>query len=212
MLIISFTTLPYWGIHHLASSQSEFNFEPELIVVMGGSGMPSQTALIRTYHAADVSHFFPEADIIIALPGHLMDSTSDLLRMENELRIRGVSAKIDFENTGTNTRAQAILIKEILQNNTDKKLVVVSSPEHVYRSIKCFKKLGFKSIGGIPAFEKDLEISLEFDARKIGGRHFIPDLGDSSQLRYQFWNHLKYEIILLREYSAILYYKIQAWI
>jgi len=212
LLIISFTSLPYWGIYHLAVSESEYSFRPDYIVVMGGSGMPSQTALIRTYHAAQFLESYPNIPVIIALPDNTNENSSHLKKMEKELRIRGVESKVIFENKGTNTRAQALLIKELLGDSVDAKLLVVSSPEHIYRTVKSFKKIGFESVGAIPAFEKDLEVSLDFDAKKLGGKDYMLDVGASNQLRYQFWNHLKYEIILLREYSAIAYYKLQGWI
>lgn len=212
MLAISFTTLPYWGIYDLAVSESDFDFAPEVIVLMGGAGMPSQTALIRTYHTAQLAQQFPSASIIIALPDDLSKEDGHLKGMENELIMRGVNAKVIFENVGTNTRSQVLMIKELLKHQLYKKIVVVSSPEHIYRSIKSFKKIGFINVGGYPAFENDIDQSLTFDYKKIGGIKFLPDVGDSNQLRYQFWNHLKYEIILLREYSAILYYKLQRWI
>lgn len=212
LLIISFTSLPYWGIYHLGVSESEFNYKPDYIVVMGGSGMPSQTALIRTYHAAQFLESQPNIPVIIALPDNINDNSSHLKKMENELRIRGVESKVIFENKGTNTRAQVLLIKELLGGSVDAKLLVVSSPEHIYRTVKSFKKIGFDNVGALPAFEKDLELSLDFDTEELGGKAYLLDVGDKSQLRYQFWNHLKYEIILLREYSAIAYYKLQGWI
>ena len=212
MLIISFTSLPYWGIYNLATTETEFNFEPETIVVMGGAGMPSKTALIRTYYASEYSKIHPSSSIIIALPDNLGDESSHLKKMEKELRLRAVESAVFFENKGTNTRAQALLIKKMLQNNINRRLVIVSSPEHIYRAVRSFQKIGFVNVGGMPAFERDLEMPLEFNSEKLGGKDYLPDVGSSNQLRYQFWNHLQYEIILLREYSAILYYKIQSWI
>lgn len=212
MISLSFTTLPFWGIYHLGVSQSSFDYKPDFIILLGGSGMPSKSALQRTYYTAQLSKIFPNAPIIIALPDLLKDSANNLEMMKMELQMRSVTADIIFEPEGTNTRAQALNIKHLLKDHLQNKLVIVSAPEHIYRSIKCFKKLGFQDVGGYPAFEKDLEHSLDFDSKKIGGRPFVPDIGQNSQLRYQFWNHLKYEITLLREYFAISYYKINGWI
>jgi len=210
MLAISFTSLPYWGIYRLAIV--EFSFTPDLIVVMGGSGVPSQTALMRTYHTANLAKAFPQSSIIIALPDeNLQDSTSHLQKMKNELRMRLVVNPIFFEPNGTNTRAQALEIKKQMKNQLNKKVVIVSSPEHIYRATQTFKKIGFTNVGGYPAFEEDLNLSLDFDADELGGIQFVPDVGKHTQLRYQFWNHLIYEIKLLREYVAIVYYKLEGW-
>lgn len=133
--------------------------------------------------------------------------------MREELRIREVNAEILFEPKGNNTRSQVLNIAKILNQDFTKNILIVSSPEHMYRTIKAFKKIGFQNIGGIPAFEIDISSSLLlFESDKIGGKIIVPDIGDSNQLRYQFWNHLKYEITLAREYTAIIYYKAQSWI
>jgi uncharacterized SAM-binding protein YcdF (DUF218 family) len=211
MLILSFTTWPYWGIYDLAMAESEYEFTPDYIVVMGGSGVPSKSALIRMYHAADLAKAFPKAKVIIALPDSALSEDGALMKMKNELSLRKANNSVFFENKGTNTRSQALNIKEMLERD-NYKLLIVSAPEHLYRSILSFRKVGFQTVGGHPAFENDLQVSLEYQSKQLGGKHFIPDVGSNQQVRYQFWNHLQYEIVLLREYTAILYYKLNGWI
>ncbi len=212
LFFLSFTNLPYWGIYNLATTESDFDFKPDLIVIMGGSGVPSQTALMRTYHAATLAKAYPKSKIIIALPGELSDSSGHLQKMKHELRIRSVNNFILYEPQGTNTRSQALKIKQLVKNNTQLNTVIVSSPEHIYRTIKTFKKLGFQNIGGYPAFEKDLKLSLKFNSKELGGTKLLPNIGNNTQLRYQFWNHLIYEIRIIREWVAISYYKLEGWI
>ena len=93
-----------------------------------------------------------------------------------------------------------------------KPILVISSPEHLRRSVKCFRKLGFYHVNGLPAFEKAIEADLFFVDKKLGGRK-IPgtDVGSNLQVRYQFWTHLRYEVIVMREYLAIFYYKLKGW-
>ena len=67
-------------------------------------------------------------------------------------------------------------------------------------------------VDGLPAFEQAIAADITFNARKLGGRIFIPDLGNSIMLRYQFWTQLQYEILILREYTALAYYKLSGWI
>ncbi len=211
MLIVSFTSLPFWGIYHLATSHSKFDFTPNYIIVMGGSGIPGKSGLMRTYYAAKASKQFPDASIIIASPTSKKQIDSTAFKMAEEIRLRQIEQTILFENKGTNTRSQALYISQTLNPQKDK-LLIVSSPEHIYRAASSFEKLGFSKVGGLPAFEKNIDISLNFDANKIGGKNFVPDVGDNQQLRYQFWNHWQYQIQLLREYVAILYYKLNDWI
>lgn len=92
-------------------------------------------------------------------------------------------------------------------------LLVISSPEHLKRSVLCFRKTGFKHVSGIAAFETAIESNLFFSEKKLGGRK-IPgtDVGTNLQVRYQFWTHLRYEVIVIREYSALAYYKMKGWI
>ena len=177
--------------------------------MLGGSGMPSEENLIRLYFTAQLANKFPESKIIIA---HPFDNNVYNC-MLNELVIRGVNTnRIVFEGKGTNTRSQAIntaLKYPDVRNNT---MVLVSSPEHIYRSIKVFKRAGFNFVGGCPTIEKDMTIDLKFCSKKLGGKKCVPDVGQNIDMRYNFWNYLKLEIICFREYSAILYYKLNGWI
>jgi uncharacterized SAM-binding protein YcdF (DUF218 family) len=213
MLILSFTTLPFWGYYWLGTSAGNEDITPEYIIVMGGSGMPGTSALMRTYYAADIASRFPDAKIIITLPGKTDDENSSVNLMKKELEIRGVALnRIFIENVGKNTRYQALEIKKMI-SFAETPIIIVSSPEHIRRSVLTFKKAGFKNIGGLPAFEKSNEAGLLFDDSKLGGRTlFLPEIGGNLQLRYQFWKHLHYEIIITREIMALGFYNLKGWI
>lgn len=89
---------------------------------------------------------------------------------------------------------------------------MVSSPEHVYRSLLTFRKLGFSGITGAPAFEQALFSDLAYQHLSIGGKTYLPDVSTQTDLRYTLWNYLKLEITCLREYLALVYYKWNDWI
>jgi len=210
-IFLSFTTAPFWMYYYLGVSANKLKQSPDYIVVLGGGGMPSETGLMRTFYAKSASVKYPKAKIIIALPGDSIDTTSAVFLMKKELVERGISAnKISFETKGTNTRSQALEIAKIL--SSDKNILIISSPEHMYRSVKTFVKAGLKNTGGEPAFEKAIEANLDFNDDELGGNSVVPNVGNNTQLRYQFWNHMKYQIIVYREYFAITYYKLRAWI
>jgi hypothetical protein len=81
------------------------------------------------------------------------------------------------------------------------------------RAVLTFRKAGFTRINGLPAFEDALEANLLFKDEDLGGNKLpMPDIGGSISVRYQFWNHLKYEILIARELSALGYYKVRGWI
>ena len=211
ILILSLTELPFWMYYYLGVSFDDYKQKPDYVVVMGGGGMPSETGLIRCYYAGLVKKNFPKSKFIIAIPGDSLDTTSALNLMKKEIVNRGVEPEnIILLNKGTNTRAQALELRKLLPKS--KSLYIISSPEHIYRAVKTFKKAGFEKTVGVPAFEKAIDIDLSFDGKKLGGNELIPDIGENTQLRYQFWNHLKYQVIVYREYFAITYYKLKGWI
>jgi len=213
LFIFSFTTGPFWIYYWMGTSQAGITAKPDYIVLLGGGGMPSESGLIRSYHAAVVARSFPDACVLIALPGDPDDTSSSLNRMRHELLLREIDTfRIITESQGTNTRAQALNIINEEAGISSQNIVIVTSPDHLYRAVKTFEKAGFSHVDGFPAFEQAIEAVLRFDGDELGGREYIPEVGGSIHLRYQFWNHLKYEILILREFTAITYYKLKGWI
>jgi uncharacterized SAM-binding protein YcdF (DUF218 family) len=212
MILLAFTTLPFWGIHWLGTSKTELKGEPQTIILLGGGGMPSESNLMRSWFTDKAARSFPSARVLIAMPGDTADSLSTPRLMAEELAIRGLDNKrIFFENKGTNTRAQAIYCREML--NPSEALLLVTSPEHTRRAVLCFQKTGFSAVYALPAFEHATEADLTYKDKELGGRKTIaPDVGESTSVRYQVWNHLKYEIIFAREMAATVYYKLRGWI
>jgi len=204
-LTLSFTNVPYYAYHNLGVGQSVLSEKPDVIVVLGGSGMPSPDGLIRTYYASDAALENKSAKIIIALPFNEADSLHQLDLMANELIVKGIdSIRIEYEPLGYNTRSQAVNIASMLNDKEQLTLLIVTTPEHMYRSIKTFNQVGFTKVGGLPAFEKPID----------EGKLKDPDKkeGISLAFRYNMWNYLNYELLVLREYCAIVYYKCMGWI
>jgi len=239
MFILAFTSAPFWAWYSLAVAKSGINRPPDYIVVMGGGAMPGGSAMVRTWYGAKAGKTFPKSKIIVAMPGDLKDSISTIRQMIKELELRGISPdRIIPEDSGTNTRAQALNVFKKITNYaclpvrqglqiTDSSsfvlrpssfvlrhasLLIVSSPEHIYRAVKSFRKAGFLKVDGLPAFEPDIEGDISFSAKKLGGRKWVPDVGKNIYLRYKFWSQVKYELLILREYLAIGYYWINGWI
>jgi uncharacterized SAM-binding protein YcdF (DUF218 family) len=211
-IVLALTEQPFWGYHWLGTSKTELKWKPEVIIVLGGGGMPSESNLMRVWFAGKAAESFPEATVVIAMPGDISDSLSTPSVMKNELILRGVnSTKIVFENDGTNTRAQALNCKNIIKMQTP--VLMITSPEHMRRAVLCFRKVGFEKVNGLPAFENALEADLKFDDDKLGGnKTLMPDVGESINARYQLWNHMKYEILIAREIVALGYYRLRGWI
>jgi uncharacterized SAM-binding protein YcdF (DUF218 family) len=213
MIILSFTSAPFWGYYWLGTSECKDELKPGYIVVMGGSAIPGKSGLIRTYYAAAIAKQYPEAKIIISLPGETDDSSSSVNLMKKELLIRNVSPeRITLETKGKNTRYQVLEIKKMIPL-AGEPVLIVTSPEHMRRAILTFKKAGFQNITGLPAFEQTVDFDLLFNDKELGGRNrFVPDIGHNTQIRYQFWIHLEYEILILREIVALGFYNLKGWI
>jgi len=213
MVLLSFTSLPFWADYYLGVSGTSLNKKPDVIVILGGSGMPSQNGLIRCYYGAIAANKFPKANIIIALPGDTLDPQSSVKLMGAELIIRGVdSSRIIYENEGTNTRWEALNVKRRFYPNSTPSILLVTSPAHMFRSVKSFQKVGFNPVGGMASFGKANEEDLFFNSNDLGGNKQIPEMGEQINLRYKIWARMHIQISVFREYLAISYYWLMGWI
>jgi uncharacterized SAM-binding protein YcdF (DUF218 family) len=232
LVLLCFTSAPFWTWYGLSIKMSGIHRPPEYIIVLGGGGIPSGSALMRTWYAAKVASRFSRSKIIIALPGDTTDSLSSVNLMKDELILRGIErTRILLEPFGTNTRSQAMNIFKRISNTDQrtpnvelqkskivnrysifKSILIVSAPEHIYRAVLTFKKTGFMKVDGLPAFENSIESDITYNDHLLGGRKWIPNLGKNLTLRYRFWSQLMYEQLVLREYVAITYYWFKGWI
>jgi len=211
MGILSFTSIPFWAWYHLGIAGNKA-CEPKYIVVMGAGGMPGPEGLMRCYYASIAAQRYPSARIIIALPvdpRYFQDSHPQ--RMARELIVRGIdSTRITYELRGINTRNQAENIKQMLGEDTLSCLLVITSPEHTFRSVATFRKLGFLHVASMASFSSELPATRLLPEGKSSALETTPD--NWPLLRYDFWNYLKLEITVLREYIAIFWYWLRGWI
>jgi uncharacterized SAM-binding protein YcdF (DUF218 family) len=214
-LILSFTSLPFWGYYWLGTCKSTITGKPDYIVMLGGGGMPSESNLIRAYYTFNAAQQSPKSRIVISIPGDITDSTSTARLVAAELVSKGIDPqRIMYEQVGTNTRQEALCVNKLNHGELiGKAILLVSSPEHMRRAILTFQKVGFTRVSALPAFESALEADLIFKDDELGGRKIpVPNIGGSITARYQFWNHLKYEILIAREMAALSYYWLRGWI
>ena len=214
-LILSFTTLPFWGYYWLVTSESQNTQKPDYIVLLGGGGMPSESNLMRAFFVFKAATESLESQIVISIPGNAADPNSTAHLVAAELINKGIdSTRILYEELGTNTRSQALNLQQFNSEKlTNKSILIVTSPEHMRRAVLVFKKAGFTRLSALPAFENALEANLIFKDDELGGNKLpVPDIGNNTTVRYQFWNHLKYEILIAREMAALAYYKLRGWI
>ena len=209
LMILACTRVPFDLHRWLGIHDSGFTFSPETIIMFGGSGMPSESNLMRLYYVKELALKYEAARVILAHP----KDTGTVKTMTTFLTAFGIdSSRISALYKGNNTREQGLELKTTFPGIEKNKTVIVTSPEHMYRTVKTLRKLEFARVGGLPAFENPLFIDLGYDHRKVGGSAYVPDVSGSLVLRYNFWNYMKLEITCLREYCAILYYKLNGWI
>ena len=116
IIVFSFTTGPFWIYHWLGTSASHYDFTPTNIIMMGGTGMPSESALTRSYFAARLGNKFPEAKIFVTQPavGGISLEESDGWKIKQELIVRGIdSSRIFLEMEGKNSREEALKVIKI---------------------------------------------------------------------------------------------------
>jgi uncharacterized SAM-binding protein YcdF (DUF218 family) len=195
---IGFTGVPS-GLQKWLAGQNEIaKGLPRYVVVLGGGGIPSESGLIRTYYAAMASGWQTGTVFVVALPADGDAAALSTGRMRSELVMRGVpfeSVRMEFR--GRNTREQAINIREMLgPEAVDDALVVITSPSHVRRALLCFRRAGFRNVGGLPAFDVGAEA----------------DIGRGTLWRYDFWNNLARLADTARELCALAYYAVRGWI
>jgi uncharacterized SAM-binding protein YcdF (DUF218 family) len=209
MVALAFTRLPFDAHRALGLAAGTCTKAPAAIVVLGGSGMPSGAELRRLQHAAAVAAAAPAATVIVVHP----PDTGVMRLMIEELVWRGVDrSRIRPVLEGTNTREQALAVRSHMPGMLTAGIAIVTAPENMYRSVRTFQRAGFLAVCGEPAWDNPMFIDLAYGHRRIGGRAWLPDVGDDPGVRYTFWNYLKLEVTCLREYTAIGYYWLNDWI
>ena len=214
LLILALTSAPFWARYRLGKSVACVPENTRTIVLMGAGGFPSESVLMRLWYTNYLTGKFPDATVVIATPGDTLKPQSTIMQMRKTLIGWGIdSTRISYEPVGLNTRFQALEIyKMLMLKVVSEPVVIVTSPEHCYRTVRSFEKAGFSKVSGQPASEAMLETDLRLNSDILGGNTMVPDVGNSISLRYKFWDYLKYEISVIREYIAIAYYWLRGWI
>lgn len=212
LVILAFTTVPFYGYHWLGTSCSGISGQPQYIIMLGGSGMPGGSNLMRCWYTARAASDFQDAEVFIVMPGNMDDSSSTPAKLRDELVLRNVPGdRISFETNGTNTRSQALECRRKIPAQAP--VLLITSPENMRRSVLTFKKAGFEKVYALPSFENPSEADFSYTDSELGERPaFVPEVGRNTQLRYQVWNHLVYEIQIARELTALAYYRLRGWI
>ncbi len=209
-----FTPLPGKLHHWLSRPPSTLEGEPQVIVVLGGGGIPSESGLMRTYYGAQMAQRHPHAEIVISLPEPPYADHSALDRMRGELVLRGVDGdRILMAPYGANTRAQAVeLMRMYGRSAVNLPILLVSSPEHMRRASAAFRQVGFRQVGSVAAFDTydggDYAVTPQGTDSELN----VPALENSARIRYGVWSNLNLLARCSRELAALAYYRLKGWI
>ena len=214
LLVLAFTKIPYLAYDSLGKDNCKITKPPVTIILLSGSGIPSESGLLRAYFTATIGKTYPGANIVISMPGNLTDSLSDPRLTANELVMRGIAReRISYESIGKNTRQQAMKLSEgKTKVQLDQPVTLVTSPEHMKRAVLVFRKCGFTTVSGYSTFGSSIQTDMTFNDSDLKGNKYVPSIGNNLQVRYQFWTQLKLEVLVMREYFGLAYYKLRGWI
>ncbi len=224
-LAAQFTSLPWRAYRRLAEIPDPCPHPPSHILVMGGSGIPGESGLMRTFYAAQAALRHPKAQVLVALPLGVAQSDASRAYLD-EIRLRGVPAdRIRILAGGRNTREQALRLAESFSGQTNLfHVLVVSDPDHIRRTAACIRKACAVAgvsvqLAALPAHPFSIEDSLPWRAADLDApgaspatQALVPDVGSSLHLRYNLWANLNYTFDALREHTAWLYYRLRGWL
>lgn len=205
-----------WKIYGwLGRDIGAFEGAPDVIVMMGGGGIPSESGLMRTWQTAREAARYPKARILVAHPMEEGESEDNPNPIVKELMMRGIPASRIFrEGKGRHTREQADRARELLDGMEDRvRLLIVTSPDHLRRSILSFQKAGFKYVRGRGVAPQEINADLSYgaepDIRRPSAESIV---GHSLMLRYRIWDNLGLTVRVTRELMALAYYRAKGWI
>ncbi len=222
-----FTPWPWRAYRRLGELPEPSSQPPTHILVMGGSGIPGPSGLMRTFYAAEAAGLHPDADVLVAMPLDANQSEASQAYLQ-EIQLRGVlPERLSILSGGRNTREQALRMLEHLgQDATNAVVLIVSDPSHIRRTAACLRKVGVPHLAAMPAHPLSIEDPMIWRVREMqaqscsepvpgapsAAQPLVPDVGSSLVLRYSLWNNLAYSHDSFREYCALLYYRLLGWI
>ena len=171
---------------------------PRYVIVLGGAGIPSGSSLLRAYYAAEFGRGLTGTTFVVALPADSDPEHSSVGRLRDELVLRGIPAgQVLMETHGRNTYQQAANIARLLgADAVHQPVLVVTSGFHMRRALLCFRKQGYDRLAVLGATGIDAEA----------------DPGWGAYLRYRVWSNLEATLDMLREFLALVGYKLCGWV
>ena len=189
---------------------------PDVIVLMGGGGIPSRSGLMRAWKTAEAARVFPEARVIVAMP--FDDGETWPGAMEHELAMRGVEQdRLSREPLGRNTREQAVETFRMVAppdgSSPQPNIALVTCPDHMRRTWRAFEHAGFTNLIAYPAWAAPVRADLSYDEAELGAKRSLGGaIGGNDMIKYRYWDNLELLVKLARESVALVYYRAMGWV
>lgn len=213
LLLLPLTPYP-WRWYARLGQPDVSSTEPEVIVMMGGGGIPSESGLMRSWKAAEAAAAFPAARVIVAMPAEPDEVPPGAI--ERELIMRGVAPeRLVREPRGRNTREQALEVVAMLGSSEGRRprIGLVTSPEHMMRTWLSFKRAGADELVAIPSWPEAIKADLRYQSSELGGPAAIgAAIGGSNLIKYKYFDNLGLMNRCVREIFALAYYRLMGWI
>jgi uncharacterized SAM-binding protein YcdF (DUF218 family) len=209
---LAMTNLPWRWYGALAYPGENAASPPEVIVMMGGGGIPSESGLMRSWKAAEVARIYSNALVVVAMPDDGTETVTSGIGYE--LIMRGVDpARLRRESSGRNTREQAMEVaRMLLATNGGPVVGLVTSPEHMKRTWHSFSRAGLTRLIAYPSFAEEIKVDMSYNEAELGAPSLGGVVGANDTAKYRVWDNLMVMVRCARETVAWWYYRGMGWL
>lgn len=218
LLALQFTSLPWRAVRALARSPHASSSLPDpdasspasAILLLSGSGIPGESALVRIHYAAALAARFPAVPLWLAVPD-TPETAPQVRAYLDELALRGVApARIQILGRGHNTAEQAAEAAALLPPTSGQPpVLIVTTPWHIRRAAAALHHANPRlPLVVVPAWDKSVDDSPNpFPASPADDVPLSPST--PSFYHYTIWTNLRYTLESIRETAALLVYALR---
>jgi uncharacterized SAM-binding protein YcdF (DUF218 family) len=166
----------------------------DFILLLPGGPIPSGSTMVRVWYAAEEFRKRPGARVVVSHKTEGPVDGSTIGGIRDELILRGVAPDaIVLETKATDTAEHARYVKEAGWGDpAADRYLVVTSRSHLRRGVGVFAAAGFRHVSGRAA-------APEKPAENMGGL---------TAIRYGVWEEAQRGITVIRELTALAWYRL----
>lgn len=221
LLALQFTSLPWRAVRALARSPHATSSLPDpdasspasAILLLSGSGIPGESALVRIHYAAALAARFPAVPLWLAVPD-TPETAPQVRAYVDELALRGVDpARVQILGRGHNTAEQAAEAAALLPPTSGQPpVLIVTTPWHIRRAAAALRHANPRlPLVVVPAWDKSVDDSPDPfpDPASPVADDIPPSPSFPSFFHYSVWTNLRYTLESIRETAALFVYALR---